>query len=128
MNKVVSPQELEVSKTLLQRLLGRSEPVSAKHEKLARWARLLRNNRTMLRRFDQLECYSYSQLGLLDIHGTAFAVAANDPVFIQAGLKYSIHGVMEFFELTKDQLHEFSCNCGDSVPAEFVADTVARLA
>jgi hypothetical protein len=57
-------------------------------------------------------------------------LAIKDPIFASQGLKYesSIYDVMSFFELTKAELHEFSCDCGGDIENIDMANRIDMLA
>jgi hypothetical protein len=67
-----------------------------------------------------------------------FATALADPLFREQGLvgtplndgtpAVSPRQIMDFFELTQEQLHEFSCNCGGQLTGATIADRIERLA
>ncbi len=62
-------------------------------------------------------------------------MAGRDPVLQQAGLKadlpggnVSVGGAQRFFELSKSDLHEFSCDCGGVITNEEMARRVENIA
>jgi len=104
-------------------------------EKLLHWAGLVRQQPRRMQIFHLLEKWSSSTLACPVAHQAvgpnAFAVAFGDPVFQAAGLKAeggSVQDAMNFFELTQDQLHEFSCNCGGEISNQDMADRITNLA
>ncbi len=103
-------------------------------EKLLHWAKLVRESGC-----DYLALYSgleYWPRRLLDstfpVAGepTAFAIAMTDGILREQGLPKtpSILGIMQFFELTQRQLHEFSCDCGGHLTKDEIADRIISLA
>jgi hypothetical protein len=68
-----------------------------------------------------------------------FTTALADPIFREQGLVGSQHDnglgqvvspqqVMDFFELTQAELHEFSCNCGGNLTGKMISDRIKALA
>lgn len=94
--------------------------VMSRAEKLQRWADIVRNTRQRFYIFHLLERYTPQQLQEARCDASAFAAAYKDPILKDAGLKGdSAADAMKFFELSQDELHEFSCNCsGDLSNAE----------
>lgn len=108
-----------------------------RREKLMRWAGLVRATPyPHLMLFSGLESYRQDQLAQLltdRSHQTAFGVALSDPVLLDAGLgkpgeAVSIAGHMAFFELSQQQLHEFSCGCGGAITNDDMANRIERIA
>ncbi len=108
-----------------------------RREKLLRWAKLVRENGDYFGGY--LALYSgleYWPRRLLDstfpVAGepTAFAIAMTDGILREQGLPKtpSILGIMQFFELTQRQLHEFSCDCGGHLTKDEIADRIISLA
>lgn len=105
-------------------------------EKLLHWAELIRAHAKPLYLYHMLEHYSPYQLArmyVLPDGNTAFALALADPAFQAAGLgsttkKPSISTIMKFFEISKEELHEFSCDCGGRIPNETMANHIIALA
>lgn len=112
-------------------LLVTDKPVSVmtRHEKLMRFAELVRNNSRPMVIFNALEYYHDYQLSGIRHPDSAFALAASDPQFQAAGLRFDdVKSAMEFFELTKDELHEFSCDCGGLINNANMARRIEHLA
>jgi hypothetical protein len=61
-------------------------------------------------------------------HPTALGSAARDPEFQKQGIGTSVYDVMKFFDLTQQQLHEFSCDCGGAISKEQQAHRIEGLA
>lgn len=132
MNRQLSTEEV----ALLERT---AEPVMTKREKLLRFAHVIRQCRRsgdvgygMQDRyfiFNSLEYMDDSVLARCSHPGSAFAVAAADPVLQDAGLKGGDGlSIKRFFELSTSELHEFSCDCGGVIDNEEMARRVERLA
>ena len=106
-------------------------PKLTQTEKLMRWAECLLA-RSDARMVNDLEYWSATALAK-PIHtitaSTPFEIAADDPVFKAAGLKdSSVNASLEFFGLTKDQLHVFTCDCGGRLNNVGMADRLEYLA
>ncbi len=108
-----------------------------RREKLLRWAKLVRENGDYFGGY--LALYSgleYWPRHLLDDthpsrgEPSAFAIAMADDILHEQGLSRnpSILGIMQFFELTQRQLHEFSCDCGGHLTKDEIADRIISLA
>jgi hypothetical protein len=113
-----------------------------RREKLLHWAALVRKAPGHLYMFSRLEYWSKIQLDEPSYFAgadTAFGLALADPTFSDMGLKGeryfnpdqeagSVRQVMNFFELSQAQLHEFSCDCGGHISRDQMADCIERLA
>jgi len=120
MNRQLSPAELAAL----------AVPVMTRRDKLMRFARLVRaSQRSPLYIFSNLEHMHPSELIRMSHPYSAFALAASDSAFKEAGLASdSVSDAQQFFELTRDELHEFSCDCGGHVSNEMMADRIERIA
>lgn len=120
MNKLVSPDELVVVQTL---------PPMTKYEKLMHLARIIRTCNAHLALYSGLEHHSPAQQDRLGVQNTAFAVALADPILRDAGLKGDNLGdAKKFFELSAEDLHAFSCDCGGSLTNRQMADRIEHIA
>jgi hypothetical protein len=137
MNKPMTLEELQASSasnTLLDRLLQPKPilPRMSQKEKLYRWAELCYQYKRPLMLFHNLEHCHIGVLQTTKVMGleTAMSLAAADPVFNREGLRTtaSIADVMYFFELTQQQLHEFSCDCGGQLENWDQANRIVRIA
>ena len=131
MNKPLTAGQLEASSVILDHVLGRVETMD-KAAKLRRWAKLCREYGCSLVLFHGLEYWQFEQLRILlkSLPGvSAMTLAANDPVFQKLGLPSdcTVLDIMRFFELSQQQLHEFSCDCGGHVSNEEQARRIERL-
>jgi hypothetical protein len=105
-------------------------------EKLLRWSELIRATSANFYIFHRLEHWNPRQLKMaMAEHGiplgyaNAFIVAAADPVFRAAGLAGdSVADSMRFFELSLDDMHGFSCDCGGAVEKTDMAHRIEHLA
>ena len=103
----------------------------SKKEKLARWAELVKGCDHPLALFHNLEYCTPNQLKNMRVVGSksAFETVVWDPVFAAEGLpsNANITDIMRFFDLTQNQLHEFSCDCGGWLSNEQQARRIASL-
>jgi hypothetical protein len=105
-----------------------------KAEKLVRWASLIRKHREPIAIYHELEHWDRSmrQQPLIPPHGTAsaFTIAGADPVFASLGLGStpSLDDVTKFFELNREQVHAFSCDCGGHITNEEQARRIESFA
>lgn len=121
-----------LSKAKLKDLEAKHPVIMTRKEKLLHWAELVRKAPRQLFLFDGLEHWSPRDLRnpmLIGSNRTAFSAAASDEKFREAGLKdHTPAAAMEFFELSQQDLHEFSCNCGGLISNEEMANRIQRLA
>ena len=99
-------------------------------EKLLHRAKLIRERPYDLGLYHRLEHYSPTELQDAKIdatHSTAFGVALSDPQFCEQGLGKTGYAAMNFFELSQQQLHEFSCDCGGPINNDEMANRIERL-
>ena len=88
----------------------------SRDDKLERWASLIEQTPKRILIFHRLEYRSRDELARLADPGSAFAIAAADPVLKVAGLNSDRVGDgMRFFELSKDDVHAFSCDCSGNI-------------
>ena len=108
-------------------------------EKLLRWSGLVRAQPLSMYVFHMLEHWDKSTQDMsMEIYfghyghavrPNVFSVAAADTVFKVAGLKDSSPTAsMQFFELSLDDVHAFSCNCGGEISNSEMASRIERLA
>ncbi len=109
--------------------------VMSRAEKLNYWAGLVRNHRLSptLGIYHRLEYYREDDLIATPVatdHMTAFGVAVSDPGMREQGLQNptTVRGIMNFFELSQGELHEFSCDCGGAINNEQMASRIEKLA
>lgn len=125
MNRQLSTSELDTLELAFPVL----EPVMTRREKLLRLAHIVRNSGHNIFIFHRLEWMTDLELSREEHFLSAFASAAFDPVFIAEGLKgHDVLSAKKFFELTTEQLHEFSCDCGGLLTNEDMADRIEKLA
>lgn len=106
-----------------------------RRDKLRHWAGLVRQVPSQLYIFHRLEHWVDSELARpvteFQLYGVrnAFEIALKDKVLQAEGLRgNSIAAVQNFMELTKTELHEFSCDCGGAISNEVMADRIERIA
>lgn len=124
MNKTLSKKEIESAISVSH------VATMTRQEKLLRWAKLVRKAPFQMQLYHLLENEPLDKLDRMHCHtGTAFALAVADPIFRDAGLKDGyIGGIMRFFELSKNELHEFSCNCGGDIDNARMAARIEAIA
>lgn len=124
MNRQLSTSEIDA---LLQPI---SPAVMTRKDKLLWLAMLIRtSHRPCFYLFHLLEEESDSGLMKQRHPMSAFAMAAADPTFKAAGLKGDNAWLAkQFFELTKDELHDFSCNCTGELDNEMMARRIEAIA
>lgn len=85
-----------------------------KKQKLERFASLIAEHPATLQLYHLLERWDQRtrDTTMVAEHGSAFTVATKDPVFQAAGIGQSVGDVQRFLELSNEELHEFSCDCG----------------
>lgn len=107
-----------------------------KREKLMRFAAILRGQtagffgsapRVVV--FSNIEYMSAAQLNELQHPQSAFALAHQDPELNKAGLTSpTVGAAKKFFELSSDELHAFSCDCGGGISTTDMANRVETIA
>ena len=77
--------------------------------------------------FINLEYRDAGEWKYLSHPGSPFALAAQDNVLYAAGLRSgSVGDAQRFFELSREELAEFSCVCGGRITNDEMADRVER--
>lgn len=124
MNRVLTAQETSELMSAIPAAV-----TMTRTEKLHRWADLIRKVPVQLQLYSNLERHSEQSWEDLIHPGTAFAVAFADQTFREAGLDSgSVGASMRFFELSRDDLHAFSCDCGGSINNKQMADRITKIA
>jgi hypothetical protein len=107
----------------------------SRKDKLLRWARLIRESATDLIIYHELEYWppqrrKESLRAMAPGHQSAFTLAAQDPIFAAMGLTSdpSLNDVTKFFELSEEEVHAFSCDCGGHLSREQMATRVEHMA
>lgn len=104
-----------------------------RREKLLHWAKLVTQHPGNLALFHMLEHWHGDMLlrPMTDVDAgpNIFSIASADPVFKAAGLQGdSVKNAMDFFEISQDELHEFSCDCGGQITNKGMATRITKLA
>jgi len=133
MNQQLSPAELALLSTPIA--MPPPLPTMTRKEKLLRFAQVVRSVPANFVIFHELEYQPQHVLDTYHHSGSAFAAAGRDPVLQQAGLKSDPHlgnvtvgAAQRFFELSKSDLHEFSCDCGGVIGNEEMARRIESIA
>ena len=110
--------------------LSPAAPPATKRQKLIRFANIIRSgSRYPLYLFINLEYRDTGEWKYLSHPGSPFAVAAQDSVLYAAGLRSgSVGDAQRFFELSREELAEFSCACGGLITTDEMADRIERIA
>jgi|SRR5882724_4424331 len=104
--------------------------IMTRTEKLTHWAGLVRKHPSTLGLYDSLEHRTYQHATMqVKADNTALGLAARDQALVDQGFtETTVAGAMTFFELSLDNLHAFSCNCGGSIGNADQANRIERLA
>ena len=110
-------------------IMAMAQPIPmSRDDKLERWASLIERSSDPIFLFHNLEYLSQHDLDRITDPRSAFAIAAADPVLKEAGLSSDKVGDgMRFFELSKDDVHAFSCNCAGHISNARMASRIRRL-
>src|SRR5882672_10066000 len=123
MHKPLSHAEVEA--------LNTATPVKemTRVEKLTRWASLLRKATHPIYMGHSIEYLPADTRNQTTWAYSPMYVAANDPVFQDAGLKDATIGeAKRFFEITDEQVHAFTCNCGGVQSGKQMATRIETFA
>jgi hypothetical protein len=121
MNKQLTTQEIDA--------LVSTSAAMTRAEKLLRWAALVRETKHNFLIFHRLEYFTADQLAETSHEYSAFAAAAKDPILKDAGLQGDTAAdAMKFFELSQQDLHEFSCDCGGAIDNAAMAARIEAIA
>lgn len=130
MNKPLSPDEV----LSLSMPIPIVEPMT-KRAKLQRLAKLARSqsgwwkSSAAFRIYHTLENYTDQDYDSISTGGSVFALANADPVLTEAGYTgTSLGDAKRFFELSREDLHEFSCDCGGAISNRDMADRIEKIA
>lgn len=117
MNKALSKEQLAA--------LEVAAPTMTRNDKLERWASVVEKYQHYLIQFDRLEHRTPVERERCSQPGSALDLASQDPVLKDAGLTGGTVGeVKKFFELSDQQIHEFSCNCDGSHSSQVVSSRI----
>jgi len=101
-------------------------------EKLTHWAGLVRAYQGPLGLYHMLEhpvrVAEHPRMNVM-CDQTALGVAGRDPVLTEQGFTdKTVTGAMKFFDLSLEDLHAFSCNCGGEIGNSDQANRIERIA
>ncbi len=105
-------------------------PVMTRRQKLERWADLI-SQHTKIDLVHDLEHWSRERFEypLSYVYtNTAFCIAAGDPTFKKMGLIDTVASAMNFFEIDRDELHEFTCDCHGPISSKRMARRIRYIA
>ena len=110
-------------------IMAMAQPIPlTRDDKLERWASLVERSTDRIFVFHRLEYQSQYELDRLADPRSAFAIAAGDPVLKEAGLSSDKVGDgMRFFELSKYNVHAFSCDCAGHISNSRMASRIRHL-
>ena len=110
--------------------LSLTKSPKTKRERLQRFADIIRNGpRCPMHLFINLEYRDAGEWKYISHPTSAFALAAQDNVLYAAGLRSgSVGDAQSFFELSREELAEFSCVCGGTIGHVEMAERIERLA
>ncbi len=124
MNKPLSAEEV----ANLSMPIPIVEPMT-RREKLMHFAQIVRAHPYHMALYHNLEGYPDHAYESMGTGHSAFAVPATDAIFRNAGYTGSSVGeAKRFFELSRDDLHEFSCDCGGVLTNQDMADRIEKIA
>lgn len=130
MNRPLSKAELDQLLATSAGILGVTmPPPMTRKEKLLRWAGLIKASKFKPRMGHLLEYQAQCYLDIYTWRHSPMSIAFADPVFREVGLENdTVGGTIRFFELSKEDLHTFSCNCGGAISARVMAKRIRALA
>jgi len=110
--------------------LSLATPSATKRQRLQRFADVIRSGPPCpVHLFINLEYRDAGEWKYLSHPGSPFARAAQDNVLYAAGLRSgSVGDAQRFFELSREELTEFSCVCGGSISGSEMAERIERIA
>jgi hypothetical protein len=105
-------------------------PLLTKRQRLQRFADVIRSRRSCrLHLFINLEYRDAGEWKYISHPASPFALAAQDNILYAAGLKGgSVGDALRFFELSRQELAEFSSVSGGSINNNEMAERIERLA
>ena len=110
--------------------LSLATPPVTKRQRLQRFANVIRSGPPVpLHLFINLEYRDAGEWDYLAHPCSAFALAAKDSLLQDAGLTGdSVGDAHRFFDLSRDELADFSCVCGGSINNNEMANRIERIA
>jgi hypothetical protein len=125
-------KHVDVEKAVAAAVEVKPAPMTRK-EKLLHWANRVRSYPGDLVLFSNVEHWGPDMFARWRPDAwrpNALSVASADPVLRAQGLAEdsSVGAVLRFFELSVEQAHTFSCDCGGTISNSAQADRIERLA
>jgi hypothetical protein len=122
--------EQPMKKPLTSADFALATPPVTKRQRLQRFADVIRSGPPCpVHLFINLEYRDAGEWKYLSHPGSPFARAAQDNVLYAAGLRSgSVCDAQRFFELSREELTEFSCVCGGSIDSHEMAQRIERIA
>lgn len=135
MNKPLSTAELNEYMTTVKPFDDPLKPIQMTHrQKLQHWASLILKRKdpiAMLHGIEYMRWDELTEVKMADyaqLPNSIYGIAADDPKFQAAGLKAETLGdVIAFFELTRHDAHELSCDCHGHLSNAQMADRIEHL-
>ena len=126
----IKSEEQPMNKPLTSVELSVATPPVTKRQRLQRFADVIRSGPPCpVYLFINLEYRDAGEWKYLSHPGSPFALAAQDNVLYAAGLRSgSVGDAQRFFELSREELAEFSCVCGGRITNDEMADRIERIA
>jgi hypothetical protein len=107
------------------------DKVMSRKERLERWAQLIEQHKGMLVPLHQIEFLEGEKRRQSRHDASPIALAHNDPVLREEGLKGDTLGdAVDFFELSDSEAHRLLCDCHyySGMTTDRVADQLHRMA
>jgi hypothetical protein len=110
-------------------IMAMAQPIPmSRDDKLERWALVIERSTHPIIVFHRLEYQSQYDLDRMADSRSAFALAAGDPLLKEAGLSSDKVGDgILFFELSKEDVHAFSCDCAGHISNFRMANRIRGL-
>jgi hypothetical protein len=127
---LINSEQQTMNKPLTTVELSHANPPVTKRKKLMRLAYIVRSRpRCPLYLFNNIEYLDSGQWKYISHPASAFALAAQDKILRDAGLEQSsVADAQRFFDLSREELAEFSCVCGGSIINNEMAERIERIA
>jgi hypothetical protein len=127
---LIKSKKQPMNKPLTSVELSHADPPVTKRQKLMHFANIVRSGpRCALYLFNNIEYLDRGQWKYITHPASAFALAAQDKILRDAGLQdSSVADAQQFFDLSREELAEFSCVCGGSINNNEMAERIDRIA
>lgn len=128
MNKTLTPTE--VKDLLATTKIPVPAPTMSRHDRMMIWAKAVARYTYQLEMFHGIEFQPISSMSELRVRGMSiFDLGHREPALAKQGLSSnSIGENVNFFELSRDELHYLSCDCHGQVSNSMVAHRIGILA